>query len=132
MARTHDDAMRRLWDAWSRGSVADLTAQLHPDVEWSSVALGRTYRGHGEVAPWLEGLRGRWKSLTVSFDATEELGGGVVLARGQASGFDHSGDRTLDGTVTWVVEFAGDLVVRGQVFRDEAAARAWADELRGG
>lgn len=132
MARPHDDAMRRLWDAWSRGSVADLTAQLHPDVEWASVALERTYRGHDDVAPWLEGLRRRWKSLTVSFDATEELGGGLVLARGQASGFDHSGDRTFEGTVSWVVEFADDLVVRGRVFDDEEAARAWADELRGG
>jgi ketosteroid isomerase-like protein len=132
MAPPHDDAMRRLWDAWARGSVVDLTARLHPDVEWRSVALDRTYRGHGEVAPWLESLRQRWKSLTVSFDATEDLGGGLVLARGEASGFDHSGDRTFDGTVTWVVEFAGDLVVRGRIFDDEGAARAWADEVRSG
>lgn len=132
MARTHDDAMRRLWDAWSRGSVAELTAHLHPEVEWTSAALGRTYRGHGEVSTWLDGLRQRWKSLTVTFDGTEELGTDLVLGRGQASGFDHSGDRTFDGTVTWVVQFADDLVLRGRVFADERAARAWADELRGG
>ena len=61
--------------------------------------LERTFRGHDDVAPWLDGLRRRWKSLTVSFDAAEDLGGGFVLARGQASGFDHSGDRTFEGTV---------------------------------
>src|SRR3954471_2036036 len=132
MARTHDDAMRRLWDAWSRGSVPELSTQLHPDAEWTCVTLDRTFRGHDDVAPWLDGLRRQWKSLTVSFDATEELGGGLVLARGQASGFDHSGDRTLDGIVTWVVAFDGDLVVRARVGGDEQAARAWAaDQLPG-
>src|SRR3954447_13781408 len=132
MAGPHEDAMRRLWDAWSRGSVADLTTQLHPRVEWTCMALDRPFRGHDDVAPWMEDLRRRWKSLTVSFDATEDLGGGVVLGRGRASGFDHSGDRTLDGTVTWVVAFDGDVVVRGSVWGDEQAARAWAPRQRRG
>jgi hypothetical protein len=93
--------------------------------------MDRRFRGHDDVGPWLDGLRRRWKSLTVSLDATEELGGDLVLARGQASGFDHSGDRTLDGTVTWVVAFDGDLVVRASVCEDEQAARAWASQQGG-
>lgn len=132
MASSHVEAMRRLWDAWSRGSVTDLTAGLHPDVEWASPALGRTYRGHDDVPAWLDGLRQRWKSITVSFDGAEEAGVDVVLGTSRASGFDHSGDRTLDRTLTWVVLFEGELVARWRVFDDEHAARAWVQELAGG
>src|SRR4051794_23402075 len=123
-------ALRRLWDAWSRGSVRDIVAVLHPDVEWSSVVLGRGYRGHGDVAAWLDALRRDWKSLTVTFDHAEDAGPDHAVAYGRVRGFGYGGDQSLDTPLIWVAEFCDGLIRRGLVFPDPVEARRHLDAVR--
>jgi ketosteroid isomerase-like protein len=117
------EAVRQLWDAWSRGAPAEMAPVLDPEVEWESVILGRSYRGREEVATWLEALRREWKSLTVTFDRAEDAGPDLAIAYGRATGFDYGGDQAFDTPLTWVAEFRDGLIVRGRVFTDEQEAR---------
>jgi ketosteroid isomerase-like protein len=125
------DALRRLWDAWSRGSVREIVALLDPGVTWSSVVLDRDFRGHDDVVAWLEGLRANWKSLTVMLERAEPAGPDRAVAYGRVRGFGYGGDSVLDTPMVWVAEFRDGLIVRGLVFTDPEAARRHLEEAVG-
>jgi ketosteroid isomerase-like protein len=120
--RSKTESLRALWEAWSRGSVDEMLALLHPDIVWESKTPEREYRGHDGVTQWLEGLAHDWKSLTVTLDTVEQASGDRAVARGRVVGFDYGGGKRFDTPLTVVAEFDGDLIVRGRVFGDDAEA----------
>ena len=130
--RSKTETLRALWQAWSRGSAEEILPLLHPDVVWDSAVLEREYRGHADVAAWLESLGREWKSLTVTLDGVEDAGGDVAVAHGRAIGFDYGGGKRFDTPLTCVAEFAGELVVRGRIFTDDADARRYLASRRDG
>jgi ketosteroid isomerase-like protein len=123
--RSKTEGLRALWEAWSRGDVDEMLSLLHPDVVWRATMLDREYRGHDGVRSWLDGLAQAWKSLTLTLESVQEVGGDVAVARARVVGFGYGGGRHLDTVLVCVAEFAGELIVRGSVFDDDADAKRY-------
>ena len=113
------------WRAFGENRVEDLAALLHPDLEWHSAPLGEVFRGPAAVECWSAAISRAYKSLTVVLESTSQVDDDCVVAFGRATAFSHGGERSCDGDLSWVTEYADGRIVRGRVFRGHEAARRY-------
>jgi ketosteroid isomerase-like protein len=113
------------WRAFAENRAEDLSALVHPDVEWHSAPLGEVFRGPDAVERWWTAISREYKSLTVVLESASEVDDDCVIAFGRATGFSHGGEQSCDGDLAWVTEHADGRIVRGRVFRDHEAARRY-------
>jgi ketosteroid isomerase-like protein len=125
MASVGDDdeaRARALWDAYARGDVDALRAQLDDDIEWRPLG-GKLLRGPAEVAAYLHHAVETMSAVAHVF----ETDGDRVIVHGSLRRFRDGG--FVDMQPTWVYRFRGGRLVRLESYesRDEARSRRGTD-----
>jgi ketosteroid isomerase-like protein len=128
MSQENVEGFRRVIDAYNRGDMDALVAELDPEVEWHGVVLPRFI---GEAAPFHghEGVREMFRDIDEAFvdlqftvDEVQDLGDklfatGTWRARGRESGAESS------SAIAWVAEVENGKARRVRAFFDVDAAR---------
>lgn len=105
----HANRLTQLYEAFNRRDIPAVLAALTPDVAWPNGWEGGTVHGHDEV-------RDYWTRQWAELDPTVVPTGFAVADDGAVAVTVHqvvrdtSGAVLVDGTVTHVYRFAGDLV----------------------
>ena len=109
---------RALWDAYARGDVDAVRAQLDDDIEWRPLG-GKLLRGPAEVAAYLRHAVETMSAVAHVF----ETDGDRVIVHGSLRRFRDGG--FVDMQPTWVYRFRGGRLVRLESYesRDEARSR---------
>jgi ketosteroid isomerase-like protein len=115
-APTHEEIVRALFDAFSRGDLRSAVELMHPDVVFQPMTAavtrgGEPYRGHEGI------VETHWRRLTIRLKQVRSAGRAVV-ALGLVSG-SGSGGSFEDAPTTWVVKFKEGRVAHVQIFSDE-------------
>jgi ketosteroid isomerase-like protein len=119
------EAVRRGYDALSRGDVEAFVAGCHAEGEIHELAEipdHKVYRGHGEIRQWAEaGLQifpgVQWTLEEVLHDADDQ-----VVVRTGFRGRGGGSGVPVDQTVFHLIEFDDGLVVRAQAWLDRDQA----------
>jgi ketosteroid isomerase-like protein len=115
------------FEAFTRGDIQTMLANLDPEVEWEETAevafigLDRVYRGHDGFLRWVQDVMEVWGELETRVGDVMEGRTGLVIetilrGRGQKSGIE------VEQTMYNVLSFRDGLIVRRQLFLDRAAA----------
>jgi ketosteroid isomerase-like protein len=91
MSEENIDVIRRHYEGFNRGDLDALMETVAPDAEFVNEALGETYRGHGEIRRFFEGL---WEVVEDYRVQPEEFieGGDQIVVPVRLSGrFRHTG-----------------------------------------
>ena len=109
---------RALWDAYARGDVDAVTAQLDDEVELRPLG-GEVLRGPAEVVAYVRRTLGNMSAVAHAF----ETDGDRVIVHGSLRRFRDGG--FVDMQPTWVYRFRGGRLVRLESYesRDEARSR---------
>ncbi len=121
-ALSHEEIVRALFDAFSRGDLRSAVALMHPDVVFQPMTAavtrgGEPYRGHEGIRRYTEDVEAHWRRLTIRLKQVRSAGRAVV-ALGLVSGSGSRGSFE-DAPTTWVVKFKEGRVVHLQIFSDE-------------
>lgn len=121
---SHLDAVRRSYDAFARGDMDAVVADMHPEIEWEQaqgLPHGGTYRGLDEVRrnvfdPLHESW---WDEFDADPDELLEAGEHVVVL-GRYRGVARGSGRPLDVPFVHVWSFRAGKAVRFRQFLDTA------------
>jgi len=94
MSQENVETVRQGYEAFNRGDVEWMVAQLDPEIVWEEAAEvpgSSSYRGIREVRGYLESFAQQWEEIRFEperiLDAEEQIGALVrMVARGRASG----------------------------------------------
>ncbi|MGA2164905.1 MAG: nuclear transport factor 2 family protein [Solirubrobacteraceae bacterium] len=121
-ALSHEEIVRALFDAFSRGDLQGAVELMHPDVVFQPMTAavtrgGEPYRGHEGIRRYTEDVETHWRQLTIRLKQVRSAGRAVV-ALGLVSGSGSQGSFE-DAPTTWVVKFKEGRVAHVQIFSDE-------------
>ena len=125
MSRENVDVVRRIYEAFARGDLAEGLSQLHPEIEWreppESPGAG-VYRGHDGVRRSYEAWKGNWADYRLDVEELIDAGDEVLVrcrqrVRAKASGAE------LEQPLFGVWTLRDGAVVRMRMFHDEREAR---------
>jgi ketosteroid isomerase-like protein len=119
MAAVGDDdeaRARALWDAYARGDVDAVCAQLDDEVQWRPLG-GEVLRGPAEVAAYLRDSAESTSAVAHVF----ETEGDYVIVQGSLRRFRDGG--FVDVQPTWVHRFRGGRLVSSATYESRAEAR---------
>jgi len=119
------EVMRRVWDLYSTGRLAEILDHLDPDVEWHTALLDEVYRGREDLARWARDTRRGWKSLTVIHEKQLEVADDCIVTFARVVAFDHNGESSVDSPLALVAEFRDGRIARAHTFLDRDEALAW-------
>ncbi len=124
------EIVQRSYDAFGRGDMDAVVADMHPDIEWhqaQGLPHGGLYRGLDEVRRNIfDPLEGSWWDV-FSADPEEFLGAGEqVVVIGRYRGVAKGTARRLDVPFVHVWTFADAKAIRFRQFLDTAG---WIDAL---
>jgi ketosteroid isomerase-like protein len=116
-----EDAVARLFEAFSRGKIEDALELLHPEVEFQPMTAqvtraGEPYCGHEGIRRYAADVEAQWEELTLQ-PTQIRAAGKAVVALGLVSGSGHAGS-FKDAPTTWVFKFREGLVVDAQIFSE--------------
>jgi ketosteroid isomerase-like protein len=94
MSRENVETVRQGYEAFNRGDVEWMIAQLDPEIVWEDAAEvpgSRSFRGTREVRAYLESFAHQWEDIRFEPEGILDAGEQVValvrmVARGRASG----------------------------------------------
>ena len=123
------ETVRQGYEAFNRGDVEWMVAQLDPEIVWEEAAEvpgSSSYRGIGEVRGYLESFAQQWEEIRFEperiLDAEEQIVALVrLVARGRASGAQ------VDARLAHLYELregSGMSVLRVRTFFDREKALA--------
>lgn len=124
------EIVQRSYDAFGRGDMDAVVADMHPDIEWhqaQGLPHGGLYRGLDEVRrnvfdPLEESW---WDAFSADPDEFLDAGGQVVVI-GRYRGVAKGTGKRLDVPFVHVWTFAGAQAIRFRQFLDTAG---WVDAL---
>jgi ketosteroid isomerase-like protein len=121
-ARSNEDIVRSLFEAFSRRDVQGALRLMHRDVVFQPMTAavtrgGEPYRGHEGIRRYTEDVERYWQQLTIRLKQIRSAGGAVV-ALGLVSGRGPGGSFE-DAPTTWVVKFKEGVVAHVQIFSDQ-------------
>jgi uncharacterized protein len=127
MSQENVEAIRRATDAYNRGDIDAVLAELDPEIEWHpllQVLLGgeaTVYRGHEGVRELYRDLDDAFTELEAEQSEFRDLGEQVVAighfrGRGQESG------ASTETAIVWLVAFKNGKAVRIREYLDPAEA----------
>jgi ketosteroid isomerase-like protein len=134
MSRENVEAIRRATDAYNRGDIDAVLAELDPEIEWHpllQVLLGgeaTVYRGHEGVRELYRDLDDAFTELEADQSEFRDLGEQVV-AIGHFQGRGRESGASTETAIVWLVEFKNGKAVRIREYLDPAEALE-AAELR--
>lgn len=116
-----ENAVARLFEAFSRGDIEDALELLHPEVVFQPMTAevtqaGEPYRGHEGIRRYAADVEARWEKLTLQ-PTQIRAAGRAAVALGLVSGSGHAGSFE-DAPTTWVFKFREGLVVHAQIFSE--------------
>jgi ketosteroid isomerase-like protein len=116
-----EDAVARLFEAFSRGEIEDALELLHPEVVFQPMTAqvtraGEPYCGHEGIRRYAADVESQWEELTLR-PTQIRAAGKAVVALGLVSGSGRAGS-FADAPTTWVFKFRGDLVIHAQIFSE--------------
>jgi ketosteroid isomerase-like protein len=129
VAATRPELVHALFARWNAGDRDFDHLDFHPDVEIHSQLAelqGHPYRGLDGVHQWMSDLDEAFGRFQLDVDEVLEIGN-RVLALGTIDIRGRSGETEFRRDISWLVEFAGDVIVRFQTFRSHAEGRAAAE-----
>jgi len=120
------DLVRRTTEAWNRGDVEGVAANLSPDAEWAISETNpdaRTLHGRDEIRAYLA----EWRDTIVGlhYEATQVLDAGdAVVQVGVMTGQIGEGGPELTAELCFVTRFADGDAVRTEEYLDAEDALA--------
>jgi ketosteroid isomerase-like protein len=116
-----EDAVRRLFEAFSKRRLPEALKLLHPEVVFQPMTAqvtraGEPYRGHEGIRRYAADVEAQWDELTLR-PVQIRAAGEAVVALGVVSGSGHAG-AFEDAPTTWVFKFKDGLVVNAQIFSE--------------
>jgi ketosteroid isomerase-like protein len=120
-AISQEDAVARLFDAFSRREIAEALALLHPEVVFQPMTAevtraGEPYRGHEGIRRYAADVESQWEVLTLR-PTQIRAAGRAVVALGLVSGSGRAGSFE-DAPTTWIFKFRDGLVIDAQIFSE--------------
>ena len=106
-----------LWPEW-----AEVYEYVHPQVEWQTVFLGDTARGHLETARVWDDFLTWAKDYRPSLEAAEDLGGDHVFAVLALVGEGKDSDLRMNARFFDVFTLRDGLIVRIEEYADRSQA----------
>lgn len=121
---TRDDlaVVSRMFACWGADDLEGMLACADPDLEWSSAADGRVYRGHDGVREFFSRWRTRGERLELPLQRAVEVTPRRVLAVGRVRVL-RSGRGFADSPGIWVIDTDGERITHAAAFRSEHEAR---------
>ncbi|HEY7629646.1 MAG TPA: nuclear transport factor 2 family protein [Thermoleophilaceae bacterium] len=120
------DLVRRTTEAWNRGDVDSVAANLSPDAEWEVAENNpdaRTLRGRDEIraylADWRDTIVGLHYEATQVLDAAD-----AVVQVGVMTGHIGEGGPALTAELCFVTRFVDGEAVRTEEYLDAEDALA--------
>ncbi|HZT90882.1 MAG TPA: nuclear transport factor 2 family protein [Gaiellaceae bacterium] len=124
------DVVRRSYDAFSRGDLDAVLADLHPDIEWhqaQGLPHGGLYHGRDEVRRNIfEPLHADWWEWFTATPHEFIDGGDQVVVIGRYEGAAKATGKPLDVPFVHVWTLADGLATRFRQYLDTAG---WVDAL---
>jgi ketosteroid isomerase-like protein len=116
-----EEAVTRLFEAFSRHEVADALPLLHPEVVFQPMTAevtraGEPYRGHKGIRRYAADVEAQWDELTLH-PTQIRAAGNAVVALGLVSGSGPAGSFE-NAPTTWVFKFRDGLVAHAQIFSE--------------
>lgn len=120
-ARSNEDVVARLFDAFSKSEIEQALAFLHPQVVFQPMTAevtraGEPYCGHEGIRRYAADVEAQWDELTLH-PTQIRAAGKAVVALGLVSGSGHAGSFE-DAPTTWVFKFKDGLVIHAQIFSE--------------
>jgi ketosteroid isomerase-like protein len=129
MSQEAVERIRRGYDAFNQGNLADAVKGFHPDIEWRvslelpDAPADETYRGREAVVRFWQSWRTTFEDFRIELKETIDAGNKVIVfaaARGRGAG---SGADVETATFPQVWTIGGDgRPVRVEMFQNRAAA----------
>ena len=124
MSQENVETVRQGYEAFNRGDVEWMIAQLDPEIVWEDAAEvpgSSSYRGIREVRGYLESFAQQWEEIRFEPEGILDAGEQVValvrlVARGRASGAQ------VDARLAHLYELRGMRVLRVRTFFDRESA----------
>jgi uncharacterized protein len=125
------DIVRRSYEAFARGDMDGVLADMHPDIVWEQaqgLPHGGTYHGLAAVKEAIFDPLDRdwWDEFTAVPDEFLEAGAGTVVVLGRYSGVAKETGKSLDVPFVHVWTLRDDRAVRFRQFLDTAG---WVETL---
>jgi ketosteroid isomerase-like protein len=125
-AQEQEQAVARLFEAFSRRDLPSALALVHPEVVFQPMTAavtraGEPYRGHEGIHRYAKDVEENWDELTIQPVQIRAAGHAVVVlgmvsGRGRGGAFENA-------PTTWVIKFRDGLVIGAQIFSDERNVR---------
>jgi ketosteroid isomerase-like protein len=121
VGREQMEIVKRALDAWNRGDVDAMVAEMAPEGEYAIAELNpnaRLLRGRDEIADYLRDWHDTIHGLHYELDELRDVGDAVVVL-GTTSGRVGSDDGpVLTAELGFVLRFDGTTVVRAEEYLD--------------
>jgi ketosteroid isomerase-like protein len=123
-ARSHEQVLRAIFDAWARGDMTAGTELLAEDIRFSAAQPEGQVRADGRAAMsrFNRDFFASWRRWWVELDDLEQRSPATFLASGKQHGIGRgSGTRTSMPTFI-AIDFRGEQIVQPEFFYNRAEA----------
>jgi ketosteroid isomerase-like protein len=129
MSRENAEVVRRAYEAYNRGDLDGVLANVHPQVVWEEnhpvfgfVGLDPVYEGHKGVRRWWEASREPWTTVEAVIDEITPVGEDALVVSNTMRGTGAGSGVAVELPFFHVFEFRDAKIIRRRLYPERREA----------